>query len=107
MSFAWIALTTAILLEVTGTLFLKSAGTGNPGAIAVVTVGYLGSFVLLAYVLRTIEIGMTYAIWAGAGTALIAAIGMVALGEAVTAVKVGSLALIVLGVVGLNLAGAH
>ena len=104
---AWVALVLAILMEVAATLSLKAAGGGNVPAGAVVVVGYLGSFVLLAIVLRTIEIGTTYAIWAGAGTALIAAIGMVALGEAVTAVKVGSLALIVVGVVGLNLTGAH
>ncbi|MCW3009621.1 MAG: QacE family quaternary ammonium compound efflux transporter [Solirubrobacterales bacterium] len=104
---AWAALVLAILMEVAATLSLKAAGSGSVPAIAVVVVGYLGSFVLLAVVLRTIEVGTTYAIWAGAGTALIAAIGMVALGEAVTAMRVGSLALIVLGVVGLNLSGAR
>ncbi len=104
---AWLALVLAILMEVTATLSLKAAGAGNLLAGAVVVVGYLGSFALLAVVLRSIEIGTTYAIWAGAGTALIAAIGMVALGEAVSALKVGSLALIVVGVVGLNLSGAH
>ncbi len=103
----WIALVLAILMEVAATLSLKAAGAGNVAAGAVVAVGYLGSFALLAIVLKSIEVGTTYAIWAGAGTALIAAIGMVALGEAVNAVKVGSLALIILGVVGLNLSGAH
>lgn len=104
---AWVALVLAILLEVAATLSLRSAGTGSVPAIAVVVVGYLGSFVLLAIVLRSIEIGTTYAVWAGSGTALIALIGMVALGEAVSAVKLGSLALIIVGVVGLNLSGAH
>lgn len=104
---AWLALVLAILLEVMATLSLKAAGGGSLLASAVVAVGYLGSFALLAVVLKTIEVGTTYAIWAGAGTALIAAIGMVALGEAVSAVKVGSLALIVAGVIGLNLTGAH
>lgn len=104
---AWLALVAAILMEVAATLSLKTAGGGNVPAMGVVAVGYLGSFVLLAYVLRSIEIGTTYAVWAGAGTALIAAIGMVALGEAVTVVRVASLALIIAGVVGLNLSGAH
>ena len=104
---AWIALVFAILLEVAATLSLKAAGGGSLPATVAVVVGYLGSFVLLAIVLRSIEIGTTYAIWAGAGTALIATIGMIALGEAVTAIKLGSLALIIAGVVGLNLAGAH
>jgi small multidrug resistance pump len=104
---AWIALVIAILMEVAATLALKAAGGGSVPAMAVVAVGYLGSFVLLAIVLRTIEIGTTYAVWAGAGTALIAAIGMALLGEAVTVVRVASLALIIAGVVGLNLSGAH
>lgn len=104
---AWIALALAIALEVAATLSLKAAGGGHVVASVVVAVGYLSSFALLAFVLRTIEIGTTYAIWAGAGTALIALIGMVALGEAATAVRIGSLALIVAGVVGLNLSGAH
>lgn len=104
---AWVALVLAILLEVCATLSLKAAGGGSVPAIVAVVIGYLGSFVLLAIVLKSIEIGTTYAIWAGAGTALIATIGMIALGEAVTAVKLGSLALIIAGVVGLNLSGAH
>ncbi len=104
---AWIALVFAILTEVAATVALKSAGEGSVPAIAVVVVGYLASFVLLAVVLRSIEVGTTYAIWAGAGTALVATIGIVALGEAVSAAKLASLGLIVVGVIGLNLAGAH
>ena len=104
---AWVALVLAILMEVAATLSLKAAGSGSIPASVVVVVGYLGAFALLAVVLRTMEVGTTYAIWAGAGTALVAAIGMVALGEAVSAVKIGSLALIVFGVIGLNLSGAH
>lgn len=104
---AWLALVLAILSEVAATLSLKAAGGGSLPASAVVVAGYLISFVLLAVVLRDIEIGTAYAVWAGAGTALIAAIGMIVLGEAATTLKVASLALVVLGVVGLNLSGAH
>jgi small multidrug resistance pump len=43
----------------------------------------------------------------GAGTALIAGIGIVAFGEGATVLKLASLALIIMGVVGLNLAGTH
>jgi small multidrug resistance pump len=50
---------------------------------------------------------VAYAVWAGAGTALVAVIGLVFLGEHFTWVKAASLAMIVAGVVGLNLAGAH
>ena len=54
-----------------------------------------------------ISVGTTYAIWAGAGTAAVAVIGMVALGEPATALRIASIALIIVGVIGLNLAGAH
>lgn len=104
---AWIALVLAILTEVAATVALKSAGAGSLPAMVVVVVGYLASFVLLAVVLKSIEVGTTYAIWAGAGTALVAAIGIVALGESVNLAKLASLALIIAGVIGLNLAGAH
>lgn len=104
---AWVALVLAILSEVAATVALKSAGEGSLPASVVVVTGYIVSFVLLAVVLQSIEVGTTYAIWAGAGTALVAAIGMVALGEAVSLAKLASLALIISGVIGLNLAGAH
>ena len=104
---AWVALVLAILSEVTATLSLKAAGGGSTPATVVVVAGYLISFALLSVVLRDIEIGTAYAVWAGAGTALIAAVGMAALGEAVTWVRLASLALVVLGVAGLNLSGAH
>ena len=48
---------------------------------------------------------VAYAVWSAVGTAAIAVIGMAILGEPVTALKVASLALIIAGVVGLNLAG--
>ena len=53
----------------------------------------------------TIGVGVAYAIWSGLGTALIAAIGIFAFREPVTALKLFSIALIIAGVVGLNLGG--
>lgn len=98
----------AILAEVAGTLALRySDGFSRLVPSVIVVLGYGVSFWLLALVLRDMSVGTTYAIWAAAGTALIAVIGMVALGEPTTALKLGSLLLIILGVVGLNLGGAH
>ena len=57
----------------------------------------------LTFTLKRIDVGVTYAIWSGLGTALIASIGIVFFREPVTALKIGSLALIVVGVIGLNL----
>jgi small multidrug resistance pump len=98
----------AIVTEVAGTVALRfSDGFTRPVPIAIVVAGYGISFWLLALVLREMSVGATYAIWSAVGTALVATIGMLALGESATALKLASLALIIIGVVGLNLAGSH
>ena len=104
----WILLSLAITSEVAATVSLRYAhGFTELVPSAIVVAGYATSFFLLALVLKELSVGTTYAIWAGAGTAAIALIGMVALGEPATAVKLASIALIIAGVVGLNLSGAH
>ena len=101
-------LTFAIVAEVAGTVALRySDGFTKLAPTLAVAVGYGISFWLLALVLKELSIGTTYAVWSAAGTALIAAFGVLALGEPATALKVGSIGLIILGVVGLNLAGSH
>jgi small multidrug resistance pump len=98
----------AIATEVAATVSLRySDGFTKPLPSALTVAGYAFSFYLLALVLREISVGTTYAIWAGAGTAAIAIIGILALGEPATALKLASIALIVAGVIGLNLSGAH
>jgi small multidrug resistance pump len=98
----------AIAVEVAATISLRSSdGFTKPLPSAIVVIGYATSFYLLSLILRDLSVGTTYAIWAGAGTAAIAVIGIVALGEPATALKLVSLALIVAGVIGLNLSGAH
>ncbi len=98
----------AIVTEVVGTIALRySDGLTKLGPSALVVLGYGTSFWLLALVLRELSVGTTYAVWSAAGTALIAAIGVLAFDEPATALKLASLALIILGVVGLNMAGAH
>lgn len=73
------------------------------------TVGFavcaLISFGLLTYALKKLEVGPAYAVWTGIGAAGTAAIGMIALGESVSALKLVSLGLILAGVIGLNIAG--
>jgi small multidrug resistance pump len=101
-------LTLAIAAEVAATVSLRySEGFSRLVPSIIVVAGYATSFYLLSLILRELSVGTTYAIWAGAGTAAIALIGILVLGEPVTALKVASLALIVAGVVGLNLSGAH
>jgi len=99
-----ILLALAILTEVAGTVALRYAeGFTKLVPSVVVFVGYGGSLYLLSLVLRSLELGFVYAVWAGAGTALVAAIGILALGEPATVLKLVSILLIILGVVGLNL----
>jgi small multidrug resistance pump len=104
---AGILLSLAILSEVVATVFLRyTDGFTKLAPSAVVVVGYGLSFWLLALILKDLEIGFVYAVWSGAGTALIAAVGMVAFGESATALKFVSIALIIVGVVGLNASGS-
>jgi small multidrug resistance pump len=98
----------AIGSEVIATLALKASdGFSRPLPAAIVVIGYGVSFWLLALVLKHLSVGTTYAVWSAVGTAAIALIGIVAYGEGANALKLASLGLIVLGVVGLNAAGGH
>jgi small multidrug resistance pump len=98
----------AIASEVIATVALKaSEGFSRPLPAAIVVVGYGVSFFLLAIVLKHMSVGTTYAVWSAVGTAAIAIIGIVAYGEGANLMKIASLGLIILGVVGLNAAGAH
>lgn len=75
---------------------------------SVVTVaGYVTAFAMLSQALRTLELGLAYAVWAGIGTAIVAIIGIIAFGEPSTLAKTIGLVLIVAGVAIVNLQGAH
>lgn len=104
-----VLLVLAIAAEVVGTIALRqSAGLTRLVPAVIVVIGYVLAFVLLGKALEHLSLSLAYAIWSGVGTALIAVIAVVAFGESVTTLKVASIGLIVLGVVGLNLAGgAH
>jgi small multidrug resistance pump len=104
---AWTYLAAAIASEVVGTVFLRfTDGFTRPGFSILVVATYALSLWFTALALRALEISLVYAVWAGVGTAAVAVIGMAALGESVTALKLASIALVIGGVVGLNLAGA-
>jgi small multidrug resistance pump len=105
----WVLLATAIAAEVAGTLALRLLSAGwRTGPALVVTVGYIGSFVLLALALRTITVSTAYAVWAGVGTAGVAVLAWLMFGERISWVGAGGIALIIAGVVVLNLSGtAH
>jgi small multidrug resistance pump len=105
---AGVLLTIAIAAEVAATMSLRSVeGLSRPLPLAIVIAGYAVSFSLLSLILKQLSVGTTYAIWAGAGTAAVALIGILALDEPATAIRIASIVLIVTGVIGLNLSGAH
>ena len=94
----------AILSEVTGTLALKfSDGFSKLIPSAVVVVAYALSFFLLSFALKKLGVGTAYAIWSGLGTALVVIIGIFLFKEDASLVKITSVALIIIGVIGLNL----
>ena len=103
---AWLLLVAAVTMEVVGTTALKlSEGFSRPLPTVVTVAGYLMAFIALGFVLKRMEVSVAYAVWAGLGTALVALVGVFFFGETMNWVKAASLALIVLGLVGLNLAG--
>lgn len=104
----WLA--TAIGTEIVATTALKlSDGFSRLGWAAVVVVGYGISFYALSVALRSIPLGIVYAVWSGIGTAAIVVIGYVLFREVLDAVKLAGIGLIIIGVVMLNGAapGAH
>jgi quaternary ammonium compound-resistance protein SugE len=64
------------------------------------------SFALLTVALRRLEVGAAYAVWTGIGATGAAAVGMIFLGEEVSAIKLVSIGLVLAGVIGLHLSGA-
>ncbi len=105
---AWILLIAAIFLEVAGTTSMKlSVGFTKLIPSIAIFFFYGLSFTALTLSLRDIDLSVAYALWAGLGTALIAIIGVVYFKEPATILKIISVALIVAGVVGLNLQTSH
>ncbi|MCX3060665.1 DMT family transporter [Streptomyces beihaiensis] len=104
----YVLLAGAIAAEVGATTAMKySDGFSRLWPSLVTVAGYLVAFALLAQTLRTVQIGTAYAIWAGTGTAVIAVIGTLFLGEGLTVAKAAGIVLVIAGVVLLNLGGAH
>ena len=102
----WLCLAGAIVLEIAGTTSMKlSQGFTRTVPSVLLFVFYALSFVLMTIAVKRIDMSVSYAIWSGVGTATIALIGVLAFRESLTAVQVGSIVLIIAGVIGLR-AGA-
>ena len=100
----WIFLSVAIVSEVIATSALKaSEGFSRLWPSLIVAAGYIAAFYFLSLTLKTLPLGVAYAIWSGAGVALIALIAWLFFGQALDAPAIIGLLLIVAGVVVLNL----
>lgn len=95
----WWYLTFAILAEALATSALKAAeGFTRPLPSLLVAIGYGLAFYLLALTLKTVPVGVAYAIWSGVGTALVALLGWLLYGQVLSALAWLGLGLIVAGV---------
>lgn len=98
MSYLYLAI--AIVCEVIGTSALKATeGFTRLGPSIVVVVGYGLAFYFLSLTLRTVPVGVAYAIWSGAGVALITLIGWLVFKQRLDAAALAGIGLIVAGVV--------
>lgn len=105
----YILLAAAIVAEILGTLLLKQTEGFSKFWPTVGTLALYGTaFYLLAQTLmRGLNIGVAYATWSGVGIAVITAFGAYFLGESVSPTKFIGMAMVIAGVVTLNLSGAH
>lgn len=102
---AWLVLAATIVFEVVGTMLFKmSRGFAEPLPAAGAFLCYGLALAGLNIALKHIELSIAYAIWSGAGTALVAAVGILYFREPMTVLKLTSILLIIAGVIGLQLA---
>ncbi len=102
---AWVYLFVAGVFEIVWASGLKlTEGFTKPLPTAVTLLAMVASMGLLGLAAKELPIGTAYAIWTGIGAAGTAVVGMVMFGEAVTAARLLSLALVMVGIVGLKLA---
>jgi small multidrug resistance pump len=104
---AWLMLAGAIFAEVVATLALRGvAAAFRPLPTLLVAAGYLTSFALMTGALRTLNVGVVYAIWSGVGTAGVAIAATFLYGEHLNLTAVSGMVLIVAGVIVLVSSGA-
>lgn len=101
---SWVYLLIAGLLEVAWAVGLKyTEGFTRLWPSVYTLVAMAGSVLMLGIALRHLPLGTAYAVWTGIGTVGTAIFGMVMLGEPAGALRLGSIALIALGIIGLKL----
>lgn len=105
----YLFLSVAIASEILATLSLRaSEGFSKPQFAVVVVAGYLIAFVGLSLALqRGLPLGVAYGTWAAAGVALVAVLSVPLFDETLTPIQIGGIALVVAGVLALELGGEH
>lgn len=104
MHWTYLAIAIAIVTEVIATSALKAtAGFTRVAPAIIVVLGYGVSFYCLALTLRTVPVGLTYAIWSGVGIVLISLVGFVVYRQTLDAAAIAGIALIIAGVLVINL----
>ncbi|MCT8160858.1 DMT family transporter [Pseudoruegeria sp. SHC-113] len=102
---AWFALFTAGLFEILWAYFMKkSVGFTLLGPSVITILGMLGSFLLLAYAMRSLPLGTAYTIWTGIGAVGAFVLGVVMLGEAATPLRLLAALMIVGGILLMKIA---
>lgn len=102
---SWFLLFIAGLFEVGWAIGLKyTDGFSKPLPTVLTVLSMIISMVLLGFALKHLPVGTGYAVWTGIGTVGTALLGVFLLGEPATAARLGCIALIVSGIIGLKLA---
>lgn len=101
---AWILLAIAIAFEIAGTSLLKASNGFTRWGFGIGAMAcYWVCFGFLAAAIRTIPVGVAYAIWSGVGIVAIALIGWLVFRQTLSAAQTGFILLILVGAIGLNL----
>ena len=105
---AWVLLTLAGLLEIVWSTSMKaSQGFTKYGFTSITLIAACISFWLLGLALRQLPVGTAYAVWTGIGAVGATVFGIVFFGESLTIARVGCIALIVCGILGLKILGGE
>lgn len=104
----WLTLAVGIALEVLSTLGLRASdGFRKRVWIAPVVIGYVASFAFISWTLSLgMPVGIAYGVWSASGVALVALLGKALFGEPLTPVMAGGIALIIAGVLTIELSGS-
>ena len=100
----WLLLTLGIVMEVSSVTCMKLSEGFSRWIPSVLTFVFMGiSLAVFIFVLKRFDLSFAYAIWAGLGIAIVSIIGILYFKEPVTVLKIASIALVAIGVVGLNI----